>query len=63
MLRKMKPEDDILGNFRQGLITKAEAISFMANLGHEDAGEIVAEWQDKLEWEEIEADHRKAAGE
>lgn len=57
------PENTVLGDFRQGLIRKAEAISRMTALGHEDAGEIVAEWLDELEWEEIEADHRKAAGE
>ena len=59
----MHPEDTILGDFRQGLISRTKAIHFMAALGHEDAGEIVAEWVDELEWEEIEADHRKASRE
>ena len=53
----------VLGDVRQGLINRGEAITRMRALGHEDAQSVVNEWIDELEWEEIEADHRKAAGE
>jgi hypothetical protein len=51
----------VLGDFRQGLIRKVEAITKMRELGHDDAETIVDEWLSELEWEEIAQDYRRAA--
>jgi hypothetical protein len=54
-------EDQVCGDFRQGLIRRVEAITKMRELGHDDAEAIVDEWLSELEWDEVAQDQRRAA--
>lgn len=62
-MSERKPEDVVMGDFRQGLITRGAAVAWMRMLGHRDAQAIVDKWTDELDWEDVEYEHRKAAGE
>lgn len=51
----------LLGDFRQGLVTRYEAIVILDKFGMPNSVRVVDEWVKAMEWEDVCYEHRREA--